>query len=133
MRQVEIDEVAVSGFTPLEALKMSVAVTDNCQTVCTSAGDIPIAMFGTTPYSVKMGVVWLLTTNDIASHRIAFIRRSKAVIRELMRDYDILFNFVDARHTLSLSWLKYCGAIEKEIIEINGFPFHLMYFSKVVV
>jgi hypothetical protein len=55
------------------------------------------------------GSIWLLATDDIEKYQITFLRHSKKVLKELQQDYLALHNYVDARNSLHIKWLKWMG------------------------
>jgi hypothetical protein len=118
MRDADQAEVmASSGLSPLEALELSVRNTPEPWTIF--AEDVPIAIFGVVPVSVVMrvGLVWLLGTDDIMRYYRPFLRFSRPVIDELMKGYRELFNDVDERNTVSARWLDWCGFERAQTVE----------------
>ena len=53
------------------------------------------------------GVVWMCATDDIYQYQMAFLRKRKAELEYLAQDYMLLHNYVDARNTLHLKWLRW--------------------------
>jgi hypothetical protein len=71
-----------------------------------------IAMFGVAPECLlgsDKGIVWLLATDELADISIAFAKRNRKVIRQMLDFYPVLENHVDVRNRTSLAWLKWCG------------------------
>lgn len=85
-------------------------------------------MFGVIPesYMSDKGIVWMLTTPEILKMKFTFYKLSRKFIASLLARYVDLYNFVDARNTQCVDWLKRCDA---EIYPAEGFgveklPFH---------
>lgn len=117
MRQEDIDEVwAASHQTPFEGLARSVLVSRD-----TSAGLVngrAVCMFGVASLMLlsDAGYPWLLGTTELPRHARKFLRESVGALAKMKRDYAVLSNFVDARNTLSIRWLRWLGFEIKEPI-----------------
>jgi hypothetical protein len=87
-----------------------------------------VCMFGVAPVNLlgDTGVPWLLGSDDIERHAVTFLRGSKRYIAEMSRDYRLLTNYVDARNTLSIRWLKWLrfDILAAEPYGPFGLPFH---------
>lgn len=132
LRKEEIDELYASHhWTPEEGLSNSFS-SSSSSLVATIDGK-PFAMFGIVPDSLlgRTAQVWLLTTNDIPKIKMRFLKMSKLVIRFFLIQYPILYNYVDARHKLSIEWLKWCGAIlnPAQAFGLEQVPFHFFTFN----
>lgn len=107
MRQADIEEVALLGRTPLQALTEGM---DGAM-VGTVNGR-PLAMFGTIPYLTvlsEIGCIWLLGSKDVPKHRMAFLRFSREYVALMREQFDVLCNFADERNALAVRWLKWLG------------------------
>ncbi len=130
LRQSDIDEVWACGHrTPGDALLFSMYASILCFTVVYK--EIPAAMFGVSPDSLvgTTASVWLLGTNDIDRFKRSFLVLSRRFIAFMQRMYPVLYNWVDARNTASIAWLKWCGAKfdEPTPYGMDGLPF--CYFT----
>ena len=111
LRQSDIDEVWAShNHTPHEALKISLERSTLCLTIVDN--NIPIAMFGINPDFIlsDKAVIWFLSSDGIYKIKKRFLRNCKIFINMMLDQYEILYNFVDARNTDSIKWLKSLGA-----------------------
>ena len=112
LRQADINEcAAVCDLAPLDALRLGLP---NSSAVVVDTLDYPIAIFGVQPMPLpKMGAVWMTSTEDIAQPPYVgqFIRHSRTVLNTLHAQYPLLCNVVDARNTVHIRWLKWCGFI----------------------
>lgn len=126
LRQADIDEIkAASGMEPLEAMLDSirhsgiakVALVDE-EVVCIFGVASPSL---TSPY----GSPWFLTSDVIVHHTKPFLRASKDYMRSIKKDYTHLFNFVDARNTHAIRWIKWLGF---EILPTQAYgPYDMMF------
>jgi len=68
-------------------------------------------MFGVTPLDILAGTgsPWLLAATQLGSHYVAFIRLSKVYLEKQLDVFPHLVNFIDARNTLPVRWLKWLG------------------------
>jgi len=109
MRQEDVDEVkACSGLFPAEALLLGVEKSVECYTLW--AGDQPLAMYGIVEdQNPSIGCIWLLGSDLIYEHRVAFLRISRPWIERFQSQYPILYNYIDARNTVHIRWLQWLG------------------------
>ena len=117
----EID--AATGQSPLEALLMGLGASPGARSVHEVGR--PIAMFGLVP-GRSYDVPWLLGSDRILAHWREFARRSREELDRL-RQGRPLRNYVDARNTVHVRWLRWLGA---EILPaapwgLRQLPFHL--------
>jgi hypothetical protein len=109
IRPADRREVAAHlGLSPYDSLRGGVAISRPCYTVELSGE--PIAIFGVAPaLDEKVGIVWLLGTPKIETISTQFLRHSRKWLAFVGRDYEVLTNFIDARNTVHLRWLKWLG------------------------
>ena len=69
-----------------------------------------------------VGLPWMVGTDEVAKHPVLFYRISRRIVDAMRQWYDQLENWVDARNTLSIRWLKWAGFyIEKpEPLGVKG-------------
>lgn len=110
MRQADVDEVRASAnLGPLEALEVSVRVSDPALTGLLDGE--PVCIFGVASRSLlsDAGVPWMLGTGGVERHAAGFLRRSRKVVAGWLDRFDTLENFVDSRNTKSIAWLRWLG------------------------
>ena len=56
-----------------------------------------------------IGSPFLLCTPKIKKLKIKFLRECKNRVEEMSDKFPILFNYIDSRNKLHLTWLKWCG------------------------
>lgn len=133
LRKSDIDEVWASHHhTPEEALRLSFEMSTLCLTV--DIKGMPVVMFGIVPQTLlsDKANVWLLATDGILKVRKSFLKHCKEFIGIMLKEYSVLENYVDARNTLSIRWLKWCGAEIEEAKPIGAekLPFHHFVFLR---
>lgn len=70
----------------------------------------PYGIFGVAPsQDPQVGHPWMLATPRLLQHQRQFLRECAGAVRELHRDYPVLRNYVDARNTVHIRWLAWCG------------------------
>ena len=108
IREADLQEIlAYSGSTPKDALVAGFHHSDIPFTVV--VGGEPAAIFGASPVEQGVGAVWLLGTDGILKNTTRFLRESRFWLDQCARPYDILFNYVDARNTVHIKWIKWLG------------------------
>jgi len=124
MKREDADEAyAAIGLGPQASLILSLQASEVAGTGLIDG--IPIVMFGVVRDGNK-GMPWLLGSSDIQRVSRRFLRESKLCVREMKKRFDLLENFVDARHTVSIHWLRWLGFTIHDA-EPYGFehrPFH---------
>ena len=114
MRAADIAEVAAaSGTTPKICLLQSYLNSKPCITMVSCTGE-PLAMGGVVPDSLnnRVGQIWLLGTDalvDDATNRMSFLRGCRSWINAMHREYDVLWNYMDARNAVHHRWIKWMG------------------------
>lgn len=114
LRQADIDELTAAGNDdPVKALVQSfrmstmswagLVIEDGVEHVACIFGVAPLNLLG------GKGVPWLLGTDLIERHGMAFLRRNRKFIPIMMTLYNHLENHVDARNTVAIAWLKWLG------------------------
>lgn len=70
-----------------------------------------VCLFGVVPLSLVgvTGVPWLLGSDAVCSYSRQFLRRNRAYVALMLREYPLLANVVDARNDVSIRWLGWLG------------------------
>lgn len=95
--------------------------------------DVPVAMFGVTPYSILSGhgVPWLVGSTDLQSLRAQkeLLRRSREGLDLLASRFTFLFNMVDDRNHAAKRWLGWLGftLLEPSAYGPDRVPFRPFY------
>lgn len=117
---------AAMHSTPLEALLRSMRVSRDTTTGLVD-GRV-LAMFGVAPTTAlsTVGSPWLLGSREVPQHRRAFMLASREYIRQITPMYAMLENYVDARYTASIRWIRWLGFTvdEAKPFGLDGALFH---------
>lgn len=111
LRQSDLDEVkASSELTASEALEASYHYSTHAWVILSQTGE-PIAAFGAVPHGALQGagVVWMLGTDGIRREGYSIARKTRRYFDELNAAYFMLWNYIDARNTVSKRWLRWGG------------------------
>ena len=126
MRRADREEVeALSGRDPRAVLVES--VEHSTYAWAGLADDKLVCLFGVAPASLVgvTGIPWLLGSDAICTYSRPFLRRNKLFVTEMLKEYPILRNVVDARNTVSIRWLRWLGFTmgEPAPMGARGLPF----------
>lgn len=112
MRKEDVAEVqAAEGLPPDQALLFCFMAGKPCMTICNAKHE-PVAMWGVTPETGRVGRVWMLGTDELVGDhriRIRFLREVRRYLQELFETYAVLWNCVDARNTVHIRWIQWMG------------------------
>lgn len=107
LRPSDLQEVqAASGMSPEVALgyglgQKSFVIINN---------ENPVAVYGVTPSATpQFGAVWMLATTEFHQVGRQFLRECRAGVDDLCREFEMVFNYSDARNKVHHRWLKWCG------------------------
>lgn len=127
LREADAEEVwATSLKTPEQALLSSVRMSTHAWSGFVD-GNL-VCMWGCGPASMldRIGVPWMLGSDDVLKHQKAFLRRNREYVQEMLSCYTRLVNWVDARNTVSIHWLRWLGFEIGEALPHGALnmPFH---------
>lgn len=128
MRGADRDEVRAShDMGPEQALLTSLRGSTHAWAGLAD-GKLTV-MFGVAPASLlyRVGVPWLLGSEDVEKYQIPFIRRCRGYVGEMLLCYSHLVNLVDSRNTVSQRWLKWMGF---EMSQPEPYGFHRLPFIR---
>lgn len=126
LRACDLDEIeAMGATTPGEALKVSLALSSHAFAVIGGDGQ-PCAMFGAAPHALPgVGIVWMLGTDGILGNSLGIARATRRYFDELNDAYFVLWNYIDARNTASLRWLRWGGFKLLKDVSFGPHQFHI--------
>ena len=134
LRQADAREIwAAAGLSPGFAVAYSIAYSRDAWAVLLDGK--PAVVFGVGVMADAgniLGIPWLVATDEIERHPVRFYRTSKKVIALMKRRYARLMNWVDARNTLSVRWLKWAGFTIEEPAPwgAQGLMFHRFWWRR---
>lgn len=110
LRRGDVDEVkAALGITPDAAIYSGLEWPGaDTLAICLPDGK-PVGCYGICPTEHRVGAVWMLASNDISKLHRQLLRESRKRIKYLAKDYDLIYNFTDARNTVHHRWIKWAG------------------------
>jgi hypothetical protein len=112
MREEDADECRAGGYMPYDALSLSYENAIVAYTLLTP-DNTPAAILGVEESSMgtQFGCIWMLGTEDIAKHKITFLRRCRPFIRDLFIETgkECFYNYTYAENHLHHAWLKWLG------------------------
>lgn len=134
IRKADDDEcLAMSGNLASENIHEAFARSEICWVGLRDAE--PVVIFGFLRYSMlsRAGAVWLLGTDEVQAIGVAILKRSRRFVKEMLSHVDRLENWVDARNTVAIRWLQWCGfTLEKsKLAGVANLPFHYFYIEHV--
>jgi|14_taG_2_1085336.scaffolds.fasta_scaffold09398_3 RimJ/RimL family protein N-acetyltransferase len=118
--QDQHEVMASHGLYPYEALVHCFETSDECNTIIDDSGEI-IGLFGFN--EVAEGLLaspWLLGSDKIKTIGRDVIRVSNQWVRELNKNYSVLYNYVDQHNEVAIRWLKSLGFTFVRLIPEHG-------------
>lgn len=132
MRGHDLLELEASGRDPFDAMLKGWKTSTKCWTGLVDG--VPAIMFGVAPISALTGhgSPWLLGTPDALKIKRNFLLNSVGYVKEMLRLYPQLTNYVDCRNRQSVRWLKWLGfqLLDPVPIGVNGEMFHPFIMRK---
>lgn len=113
-------------LSPRRAIELGIMVSPDARTALFDGE--PACVFGVNPGSMLGGTAapWMIGTALLERYPLAFLRRSRPVVAAWAERYTSLRNYVDARNTLAVAWLRWLGFKigEPSPYGIDQLPFH---------
>jgi len=131
LRRQDSDEVlAATGLQPNAGLQRSFSLSSMAWAVMRDARVIAVFGVGDGPVS-GTGSPWLLGSEELAAATRGFVLYSRQYLGEMLRRYGRLMNWVDARNSCSVRWLRWCGFSVEMPRPYGPFrlPFHAFYMG----
>ena len=118
--------LAASGEGPDVVLARAVAISPECWAVLAD-GQV-LGIFGVAPISMLSGrgAPWLVGTPILDRYARGFIRLNREFLPRMLAGYSHLENWVDARNTRAINWLRWLGFTVHDPVPfgVAGLPFH---------
>ena len=110
VRQADIDEIVEGLGVSLERELLS-GINDSLNARKIVVDGHIVAVFGDAVHSLlgSVGVPWLISTNHVERHARAFLKVCKPEVQGMLTRHRHLINYVDARNTSAIRWLKWLG------------------------
>jgi hypothetical protein len=78
---------------------------------------------------VILNFVWMLCTDKVEKHQIAFLRAAKDLLNRYLEKYIHLENWVWLGNEQHVKWLKWMGADFFDVRQVNGEDFQCFVFA----
>ena len=127
LRKADLEEVkASSNMSGTDALLHGLSSSDECYTMLDTKTGEPIGMFGIVFFKATPSKSpWMLATDKLTElHNSKVFLKECTVWLDYHNDGYCLFNEVDARNTVALQWLRWCGFQIINAIERNNALFY---------
>lgn len=110
LRVSDVEELTDGGLTTA-AVSESFSRSNYCRCMCAPDGK-PFAIWGCGRIGETddIGSVWMLGTDQLEHHKLAFGRVCAREIKQMLNLFPLLTNFVHASNTRSQKWLVSLGA-----------------------
>lgn len=110
MRKADADEIAALGFaSPLDALRESLSLSTAAITAFVDGEPVGIVGIAVPHLIGEVAAPWLVTTDVVDRHPLAFARASRRILPLLIAGFSSAENWVDARYTSCIEWLRWLG------------------------
>lgn len=110
MREADRVEAWAAGMmTSREALLSSLDISPDPQAILGDGRVLTIFGIGTWTVLALRGIPWLLTAEEMPRHARRLIPLSRAYIDDARRRYKSMGNYVDARNTKAIRWVRWLG------------------------
>lgn len=133
LREADKQEIiAALGKHPREALLEGCLTAKICLMFIDPNGT-PTGLFGIMEDPFRSGAVaWMVSTPGIERYSVAFLRRCRGWVHTLAQEFGVLWNYVDARNTVHLRWLRWMGfTLEGPVpYGVQGLPFYKLTLRK---
>lgn len=110
VRQADIDEITEALGIPMEEALLD-AVTDSLNAKKIVVNGQVVAVFGDAIHNIlgSIGIPWLISTVHVERNALAFLKVCKPEVQGMLTRHHHLINYVDARNTAAIRWLKWLG------------------------
>jgi hypothetical protein len=110
MRAEDVAEVHAIGQRPLEALQVSISMSDGEPALCWTVDGEPAMMWGIQSLDGRLlGIPWLLGTPLIRANKYEFLELCYSELGRFLYSWGRLINWVDVRYEVSLKWAARLG------------------------
>lgn len=109
LRAGDAAEMQLFGVDGVDAIEMSMC--DSIASECIVIDGEPAAVLGLLLLDMTsgVGVPWILTTQAVERHRIAFGRATRRILNRALELCYRLENVTDARYAQAIAWLQWLG------------------------
>ncbi len=122
---------AASHLSSYEALEYGVRFSTLSRTVFMDGQIACMWGVGSANLIGGVGVPWMLGSPLIKTHAASFLRRCGPCVEQLKAGFQLLENYVDARNTAAIRWLRWLGFCVEPPHPFgpDGLPFHRFWME----
>lgn len=125
IRPEDLREVRGMGSTPLQ-VPFGILISEHA-TFFHDTDGTPAGLAGVVRLNSHEGQIWMLCTPLITTKPHTFVRGAKRWLKEVEKDYDLLWNLADTRNDVHHKLLKHLGF--KAIRTVPTGPQQIPYFE----
>ena len=108
VRPADREEIEAATGLPIgEALLL--LLPGSCKASKIVHRGLVLAVFGDAEHGSGVGVPWLISTIHVEQHPREFLRVCRPAVMEMLERHQQLLNYVDARNTVAIRWLRWLG------------------------
>ena len=129
IREADREELlASSNRTPNEVLIQGLMISEMAWTGMVDGE--PVCIFGVAPCETAgVGRPWMIGTKLLEKYQMVFLRRCKPRVVIMQCLFEVLENWVDARNTRAIQWLKWLGFSFSEPVPAGPFSLPFCRFD----
>lgn len=129
LREADRRELTALRGAPVDAMPELCNAVLRSSKVWVLADVHPIAVFGVAPVAEGVGSPWLLGTEELFRYPRLLVCLTPEYVSQMLADYPVLVNYVDARNYRSIRWLEHMGFTLEDPIPQgpHGVPFRLFH------
>lgn len=99
-----------NGLPAQQVVSESVSNSELAYTLMLQNQVMGIMGVGRSPRDPRGGKIWFLGSASLeANVDSALIRESRKIVDDLIKPFELVFNFVSAENVASVRWLRWCG------------------------
>ena len=115
-------EVEASGYSPLD-IPFWLSTSEHATAIFNHKKEIA-GVAGVIRLNGQVGLIWLLCTPAIEDVPITFYRQAQSWLKNIQKDYQLLWNHCDVRNKAHHRLLKFLGFSAINTVYIRNYPFY---------
>lgn len=127
VRENDARECWAAGFSPAQALARSIAFSDEFWEHKEDGKVVAMWGFRVRGFLTQTVDAWLLTSEEVSSHKVKFARMTKRWVRDILdRGYASIYIEVHAAYIDAVKWLLWLGFNQVDVRIVGGESFLIM-------
>lgn len=115
-------EVEASGYSPFD-IPFWLSNSEHATAIFNHKKEIA-GVAGVIRLNDQVGLIWLLCTPAIEDVPITFYRQAQSWLKNIQKDYQLLWNHCDVRNKAHHRLLKFLGFSAINTVYIHNYPFY---------